>query len=163
MGVRLGAGARERASGRGKEASRRARVFDSALAACAADVGVVPRCETWSFVTHALSFTAPEMTRDHRTRKLTSCDRRRRMTGPVIPLVSIGRVRGRLRAIVASAHLCFVDSSAVNALRAMGAACLLAWSSTRAFPALGVVSCFTHGGRDGRSGSCTARLYYKTI
>ena len=54
-------------------------------------------------------------------------------TGLVIPLVSIGRVRIRLRAIVASAHLCFVDSSAVNALRAMGAACLLAWSSTRAF------------------------------
>ena len=38
MGVRLGACRRERASGRGMEASRRARVFDGALAACAADV-----------------------------------------------------------------------------------------------------------------------------
>ena len=83
MGVRLGACRRERASGRGMEASRRARVFDGALAACAADVGVVPWCENCSFVTHALSFTALEMTRaraiwrhsqnaeDHR------CDRRR--------------------------------------------------------------------------------------
>ena len=86
-------------------------------------------CDTCS------SFTAPEMTRARSQNAEAHIMRStaQNETGPVIPLVSIGRVRGRLRAIVACAHLCFVDSSAVNALRAMGAACLLAWSSTRAF------------------------------